>query len=132
MSLSLLFFLNTIVFGTFIGFHTKNIFKKIGRKSLNGFLLGFLLQGLGLLISLCLSPKNEYKPKSSLTKRILLGIGRFFIFSIMNQILIIEMLDNSSVLMVVGPLIYSMIKYGFILLGLTWIMRGNKNIFNMS
>ena len=28
-------------------------------------------------------------------------------------------------------MIYSMIKYGFILLGLTWIMRGNNNFLKL-
>ena len=131
MSLGLLFILNTIVFGGFIGLHTKNIFTKIGRKPINGFLLGFFLQGLGLIISLSLSPKNDYKPETSSTKRVLLGLGRFFVFSMLNQILIEEMLDKSDFLMVVGPLIYSMIKYGFIVVGLTWVMRGNKNFIKI-
>tara|TARA_B110000971_G_C19608643_1_gene319377 strand:- start:86 stop:484 length:399 start_codon:yes stop_codon:yes gene_type:complete len=131
MSFTPLFILNTIIFGTFIGLQTKNIYYKIGRNPKTGFLIGFLLQGLGLMISLSLSPKNDYKPKSTLTKRVLLGIGRFFVFSIMNQIIIIEMLDNSDVLMLVGPLIYADIKYVFILLGLTWIMRGNNNFLKL-
>jgi len=131
MSLGLLFILNTIVFGSFIGLHTKNIFTKIGRKPFNGFLLGFLLQGLGLIISLSLSPKNDYKPETSSTKRVLFGLGRLFVFSMLNQILIVEMLDKSDFLMVVGPIIYSMIKYGFIVIGLTWVMRGNKNFIKM-
>lgn len=131
MSFTLLFILNTIIFGTFIGLHTKNIYNKIGRNPKNGFLIGFLLQGLGLTISLCLSPKNDYKPQSTLTKRVLLGIGRFFVFSILNQILIIETLPKTDLITSIGPIVYSMITYGFIVIGLTWIMRGNKNFIKM-
>lgn len=40
--------------GTFIGLDTQKYLKKIGRKSLNDFILGFLLQSLGFLISLVL------------------------------------------------------------------------------
>lgn len=39
MSLGLLFILNTIVFGSFIGFHTKKIYTKIGIKPINGFIM---------------------------------------------------------------------------------------------
>ena len=131
MSFTLIFILNSIIFGTFIGLHTLNIFTKIGRKPLYGFLLGFILHVLGLIISLCISPKNDFKPESSLTKRILLGIGRFILFSMLNQILIIELLPKSDVMITIGPIVYSMITYGFLVLGSTWIFRGNKNFIKL-
>ena len=127
-----LYLINTIVFGTLVGFNTRNIFFKKGRDPKNGFLLGFFLHVLGLIISLSLSSKNEYKPKSSRTKRVLLGIGRFFIFSIINQIIFTETLDQSDLLMTLGPLIYSWMKYGFLVIGTIWVLRGNYNFFNLS
>ena len=129
MSVNLmLYYISFVIVGIFIGSHTRQIYHRTGRNPKIGFFIGLVLHQLGLIISLCLSPKNDFKISGSLVKRIMLGFGRFVLFSIprgvINEIYGFHYgspnIEGSWIdLLIVG-------------IGWVWIMRGNSNFFKFS
>lgn len=109
-----------ILMGIFIGFHTRKIYHRTGRDSGNGFLIGLVLQQLGLLISLCLTPKNKYKSPIPFIKRFLYGFGRFLIWSI-----------SRGIINEIYGFQYTWVDYLMIGFGFVWVLRGSRNFFNI-
>lgn len=123
----LLYYVSLIIVGVFIGSHTRQIYHRTGRNSKVGFLLGLILQQLGLIISLCLSPKNDFKNPGSFIKRFLFGFGRFVIFSIPRGVINeIYSFDYGSPYTEGSWIDLLMVGFGWV-----WIMRGN-NFFKFS
>ena len=115
--------------GIFCGLSSKNISIKKGRGGKEGFILGFILSLLGVMIIYLLPTKNVFQPNDSLSKRILLGVGRLIIFSVLFQIIFTEYLSQSDF---TTSILYPLLKSYSLIIGPLWVLRGNTNFLNLN
>tara|TARA_B110000967_G_C18658295_1_gene446862 strand:+ start:83 stop:472 length:390 start_codon:yes stop_codon:yes gene_type:complete len=115
--------------GIFCGLSSKNLSIKKGRSGKEGFILGFILSLLGIMIIYFLPTKNDFQPNDSLFKRILLGVGRLIIFSVLFQIIFTEYLSQSDF---TTSLLYPLLKSYSLIIGPLWVLRGNTNFLNLN
>tara|TARA_B100000963_G_C22459920_1_gene595171 strand:- start:251 stop:640 length:390 start_codon:yes stop_codon:yes gene_type:complete len=129
----MILFVTTLVIylpvGIFCGLSSKNLSLKKGRSGREGFLLGFFLNILGLCIIFFLPTKNDFEPKESLIKRMLLGFGRLVIFSVLYQIIFTEYLSLSELKY---SIVYPFLKSYTLVIGPIWVLRGNTNFLSLN
>lgn len=97
-------------------FSSKNVAFKKGINTNQAFLLGLFLQGLGLIITFLLPKKNKTEEKINKTKIVLYATGRFVLFAVLHQILIVETLSENN--------LYKMFEWYSISIGFLWTLRG--------
>ena len=129
MSTLLLILVIYLPIGIFCGLSSKNISIKKGRSGKEGFILGFILSILGVIIVYLLPIKNDFQPTHSLFKRILLGFGRLVIFSVLYQIIFTEYISVSEF---TTSILYPFLKSYTLVIGPLWVLRGNTNFLNLN
>tara|TARA_B110001450_G_scaffold213795_1_gene206300 strand:+ start:166 stop:684 length:519 start_codon:yes stop_codon:yes gene_type:complete len=97
-------------------FSSKSVAFKRGRNVNQAFFFGFFLQGLGLIITFLLPKKIKTEEKRNKTKIILYALGRFVLFAILHQILVVETLGENN--------LYKMFEWYSISIGSLWTLRG--------
>lgn len=121
----------------FTGYSSRNVSIKKGRSGKEGFILGFLLLFIGLVIVYLLPTKNNFQPIESFSKRIINGIIRLVIFLLVfigisfYYIYYIPGSGMSDYDIFLNNLSYGyLIMFGFPIGGV-WILRGNSNFLKL-
>ena len=121
------YILSVFTCGVLIGFSTLNISKKKGLNPILGFILGLFLQLIGLIIVLLLPSKNGYVPHKPLYIRLIFGLIRFGCIVVITGFIIpfVDVLyyTNEKGLRT-GVTIVSLIKYGIMVIGWLFVLRG--------